>query len=51
MLEKCVLQRITESMNHNFIKIIIIKEMKFAITVLPSGKALGHNGDYAKIGN
>ncbi len=51
MLEKCVLQRITESMNHNFIKIIILKEMKFAITVLPSGKALGHNGDYAKIGN
>jgi hypothetical protein len=25
--------------------------VKFAITMLPSGKALGHNGDYAKIGN
>ncbi len=51
MLEKFALQKITNSMNHNFIKIIILKEMKFAITVLPSGKALGHNGDYAKIGN
>jgi hypothetical protein len=25
--------------------------MKFAIIVLPSGKALGHNGNYAKIRN
>jgi hypothetical protein len=38
-------------MNHNFIQIIIIEEVKFAIIMLPSGKALGHNGDYAKIGN
>jgi hypothetical protein len=38
-------------MNHNFIKIIFLEKVKFAITMLPSGTTLGHNGYYAKIGN